>query len=272
MTFVGRQRELALLHAQLAAVRAGSGSPPGRAIIVAGRRRAGKSRLVQEFCETSGVASVVFQATHNRTSHAEMADFVDAIATSGLPEASLVAGLKPQDWNQALRTLAGQLPTDRPTIVVIDEVPWLTAGDKSFEGALQTVWDQHLGRKPVLLLLIGSDQSVMEGLTDHDRPFFGRAAPLRVDPLTPAEVQDLTELPPAAAIDAWLITGGFPVIATSWEPGETRRSFLARALADPLSPLLVSGELTLLGEFPRSTLARAVLEAIGTGERTFSLI
>ena len=98
------------------------------------------------------------------------------------------------------------------------------------------------------------------------------ASMLRIEPLNPAEVQDMTGLNAIDAIDAWLITGGFPQIAASWVKGESRISFLARSLSDPLSPLLVRAELTLLGEFSQSTQTRAVLEAIGAGERTFSLI
>ena len=269
MEFVGRDRDIAVLQAQLDGV---AQDRSGRAIIITGRRRVGKSRLVQQFCDTSEVDSVVFQATRGRNPGAERADFIDAVASSGLKGASLVRGVQPTDWNQALRQLASVLPDDRPVIVVIDEVPWLAKEDRSFEGALQTVWDRYLMSKPVLLLLIGSDQSVMESLSDHDRPFFGRASTLRIEPLNPAEVQDMTGLSAVDAIDAWLITGGFPQIAASWGKGESRESFLARSLSDPLSPLLVSAELTLLGEFSQSTQTRAVLEAVGSGERTFSLI
>ncbi len=272
MPFIGRKTDLQALNNQLQAVAKGRGTTRGRAVMVTGRRRVGKSRLAQQFCETASVASVVFQATSGRLAVSERADFIQAITESGLESASLVRDMRPEDWNQALRMLASVLPDDQPSIVVIDEVPWLIAGDNSFEGALQTEWDRHLSAKPVLLLLIGSDQSVMAGLQDHDRPFFGRAAVLRIQPLNPADVMDMIQCSPLDAIDAWLVTGGFPLIAASWQAGESRLDFLARSLANPLSPLLVSAELTLLGEFPRSVQARAVLEAVGTGETTFSRI
>ncbi|WP_205710950.1 DUF234 domain-containing protein [Isoptericola sp. BMS4] len=237
---------------------------------MSGRRRVGKSRLVQEFCDRSGLPAVIFQATRGRAPGSERAEFLATVTQSGLPQAGLVAGLQASDWNQALRALAIALPDDTPAVVVLDEIPWLTERAADFEGALQTVWDQHLAHKPVLLLLVGSDTSVMEQLQEHGRPFFGRATPLRVEPLHVADVQDATGLDPAAAVDALLVTGGFPEIVRSWPRGMTLRDFLRTSFADPLSPLLVSGELTLLGEFPESTQARAVLEAIGTGERTFT--
>jgi uncharacterized protein len=168
--------------------------------------------------------------------------------------------------------LALAVPDDVPSIVVIDEVPWLVEQDPEFEGALQTVWDRHLSSKPLLLLLVGSDTSVMEALQSYGRPFFGRAAKMTVHPLNLADVRAMTGLDAAEAVDAQLITGGFPEIVQSWRPGMGRGDFLRASVANPLSPLLVAGELSLLGEFPEASHSRAVLEAVGNGERTFSAI
>ncbi|MCM2575953.1 ATP-binding protein [Streptomyces meridianus] len=272
MEFRGRTGDLGLLAGQYRTVADGTGSTRGRAVIMTGRRRVGKSRLVQEFCDRSGAPYVVFQATRGRSPVTERADFAATLAHSALPGAELVAGFQAQDWNQALRALALALPDDTPSIAVIDEVPWLVEQDREFEGALQTVWDRHLSAKPVLLLLVGSDLSVMEALQSYGRPFFGRAATMTVQPLNLADVQAMTELDAAAAVDARLITGGFPEIVQSWQPGTTRTDFLEAAMATPLSPLLVAGELSLLGEFPAAAHSRAVLEAVGAGERTFSAI
>lgn len=270
--FAGRGRDLELLNGLLQEVAAGMGTTRGRAVIVTGRRRVGKSRLVQEFCDRSGRASVTFQATRGRHAVSERADFVAAIARSELRDSDNIVGMQPDDWNAALRALALALPDDHPSIVVIDEVPWLIEQDTEFEGALQTVWDRHLSAKPVLLLLVGSDLSVMEALQTYGRPFFGRAARMTVNPLNMADVHELTGLEPAETVDALLITGGFPEIVVTWRREETVMDYLRRELRNPLSALLVAGELSLLGEFPQPSRSRAVLEAIGSGERSFAAI
>ncbi|OIV39382.1 ATPase [Mangrovactinospora gilvigrisea] len=272
MEFQGRADDLQILQQQLRTIADGRGATRGRALTVTGRRRVGKSRLVQEFCDRSEVPYLVFQATRGRNPVTERADFLATVAQSDLPGAELVAGLQAGDWNQALRTLALAVPDDSPSIAVLDEVPWLIEQDTEFEGALQTVWDRHLSDKPVLLILVGSDQSVMQALQTYGRPFFGRAATMTINPLHLADVQDFTGLDAAEAIDALLITGGFPEVLSSWPHAMPSAQFLPQALSDPLSPLLVSGELSLLGEFPESSRARAVLEAVGSGERTFSTI
>jgi AAA+ ATPase superfamily predicted ATPase len=215
---------------------------------------------------------MVFQATRGRNPVAEREDFIGAQVQSSLPGAELVAGMRAADWNQALRTLSIAVPDDAPSIAVIDEVPWLVEQDSEFEGALQTVWDRFLSVKPVLLVLVGSDISVMEALQSYGRPFFGRASKMTVNPLHLADVQAMTGLDAADSVDALLITGGFPEVVQAWEPGMSREDYLSRSVANPLSPLLAAGELSLLGEFPEASLSRAVLEAVGSGERTFTAI
>ncbi len=270
--FQGRDNDLALLSRQLGVVRDATATTRGQAVIVTGRRRVGKSRLVQEFCDRSGEPYVVFQASRGRNPAAERADFMTSLAQSGLPGADLIAGAAGLDWNQTLRALAIAVPEQAPSIIVLDEVPWLVEQDREFEGALQTVWDRYLSAKPVLLLLVGSDLSMMQSLQEYGRPFHGRASRMLVRPLDPAGVQEMTGLTSAETIDAVLVTGGFPEIVQRWSPGMDRAAFLASQLADPLSPLLMAGELSLLGEVPDPSHSRSALEAIGTGERTFSTI
>ena len=266
--FTGRSLELRLLGEQLKLVEKGQ----AKAVVISGRRRIGKSRLAQEFCDRSGRPYLIFQATRGRNPRSERAALMEAIGRSDLGNRRLVEGVSVRDWNQALRTLAIAIPDDKPSILVIDEIPWLMEQDSEFEGALQTEWDQQLSRKPVLLLLIGSDLSVMESLQEHGRPFFGRAAYHVVRPLNVADVASMLGITAADAIDAFLVTGGFPEIVQSWEPGSHLNDFLRTSFANPLSPLLMAGRLSTMSEFPEPTLARATLEAIGSGERTFSTI
>ncbi|WP_100445826.1 ATP-binding protein [Glycomyces xiaoerkulensis] len=272
MEFRGRAADLGLLAGQLRAVEAGSGTTRGRAVVMTGRRRVGKSRLAQEFCDRSGRPHLVFQATRGRSPGAERAAFGKSLTASALPGLPEDAESRPADWNAALTLLAAAAPDDVPSIAVLDEIPWLMEQDKEFEGALQTVWDRHLSRKPILLILIGSDHGLMESLQSYERPFFGRAAKMNVRPLHLADVRELTGLPSAEAVDALLITGGLPEVVESWDSGMSRRDFLSEALSHPLTPLLASGELSLLGEFPEPSRSRAILRAVGTGERTFTAI
>lgn len=270
--FIGRRHQLRVLSETLASVGGAVGSArPGECILLRGRRRVGKSSLVEEFIRRSGVPSLFFTAAGG-SAEDELTELLDSVSHSTLPGRALFAEEAPQQWNAAFRLLAEALPDDRPSVVVIDEVPYLMDRVDAFEGMLQRAWDRLLSRKPVLLLLIGSDLSMMEALNDYDRPFHQRGREMVLGPLNPADLAEMLGLEPAEAFDAALVTGGLPLICRDWPHGGSLWDFLEASLANPISALLVSAERSLGAEFPPQAMSREVLKAIGAGERTFTNI
>lgn len=267
-TFVGRRRQLALLERELAEVRS---SGRGRFVLLRGRRRVGKSRLVTEFLAREQPPSVFFAAT-SAPPDRELTRFADAVERSTLPVASMIRrGTAFTSWEAALSAVAMSGDGDA-CVVVLDELPYLVDGRPDVEAQLQHVWDQVLEHHPVLLVAIGSDLAMMSALTGYGRPLFGRPTrEIVLGPLTVAELADLLDLAPAEAMEAMLVVGGFPLVAQSWVPGLGRREFLQQALADPTSALIVTGERALAAEFPDPA-GRAALSAVGAGETTFTTI
>ncbi|HSK95579.1 MAG TPA: ATP-binding protein [Euzebyales bacterium] len=266
MEFIGRKRELGVLNDELGAVER---SGAGRFVLVRGRRRVGKSRLIEEFVGGAGKPHVFFTATAGRVPSAELRSFASAVAASGLevPAGDVVPGT----WDAALAMTTSA--ADRPYVVVVDEFPFLVRGSSEVEGAVQNVWDRVLSRHPVLLILVGSDFAVMEGLTSYERPLYGRPTRvLRVDPLNPAEVAELLDAPAVEALDDYLVVGGFPELVRSRADARRLEQYLADQLSDPTSPLLVAGERGLSAQFPADTPARQVLRAIGSDASAFGRI
>lgn len=271
--FIGRRTELGLLEDLLEPVATGGrGGRPGRAVLIRGRRRVGKSRLVEEFLEQAGLPHVFFTAVGGSREE-DLAGFTTEVAASSLPDASRFADFTaPQTWDAALSLLASALPPDTPSVVVLDEMPYLVREDPTFEGALQKAFDRTLSKLPVLLILIGSDVAMMEKLNTYGRPLYQRGTEMVVPPLTPHDVATMLDLPPADAFDAYLITGGLPLLLEEWPHGAGLWDYLQQSLSRPTSALLVSGERSLAAEFPTEAQARTVLGSIGHGERTFTLI
>jgi AAA+ ATPase superfamily predicted ATPase len=232
-----------------------------------GRRRVGKSRLVDELTQRAGCPSLFYTATQSDPVD-EVGRFVDAAGRSDLPAAADVrAGLRAETWESALELAARDASAEQPSIIVIDEFPYLVDKDPSIESVLQAVWDRQLQRAPVLLVLIGSDRAVMDALSEHGRPLYDRPREMIVEPLSPAEVGSLLGLPAAEALDAYLVIGGFPVLALEWGAGRSREEYLAEALTDPTSFMVISAERALAAEFQQEAHARAVLGAIGADAR-----
>lgn len=214
----------------------------------------------------------VFFTAAGGSAAADRTEFAREIVASDLPDRHLFDGVQLDSWDAAFRLLAAVLPQDGPSIVVLDEIPYLTAADPDLEGVLQRAWDRLLSRRPVLLLLIGSDLSMMTSLNEYGRPFHQRGTPMVLAPLNPADLASMLDLTAPDAVDSHLITGGLPLICADWPAGASRREFLRTSLAAPTSALVVSAELSLAAEFPAETSARTVLTAIGSGERTFTAI
>lgn len=270
MPFVGRRRELDRLRQELARV---TDSGQGRLLVLRGRRQVGKSTLLEHFISTVDAPGLLVPAAAGRPPADEIADFTAALAASDLDAAGVAEGTHFATWEAALRATA--VATTRATVLVLDEFPYLLAGDPTVEGQLQRVWDRYLSRAPVLLVLLGSDLSVMEMLSSYDRPLYGRAAEMVLDPLTGSDVAQLLDLNAPAAFDAMVVTGGLPRLVAEWRDtrsGPDALSFVRTQFQDSTSPLVVLGERALTAEFPATTRARDVLTTIGSGENTFGRI
>jgi uncharacterized protein len=264
--FNGRFEELKALDGLLDEVRRRG---QGVMVAVRGRRQVGKSRLVEEFCRRSEVPSLTYAAVRRQRADESLNEFSE-LAQQFTSAAAHAAADGFRSWAQALEATSAD--HDSPLIIVIDEFPWLIEADATIEGRLQRSWDMVLSRRPVLVILVGSDLAMMEALTNHDRPLYDRVRPMHVRPLDPSAVADITGASSTDAIEIMAITGGFPNVVVRWRDDDTVASFLRRELSDPLSALIVSGERSVAAEFPDEAYARPVLDAIGHGEREFTAI
>jgi AAA+ ATPase superfamily predicted ATPase len=269
--FIGRDAEMRELDAIFETVGAERRQQQGAAVLLRGRRRIGKSSLVTEFIRRSGAPSLYCQASRGLPPAESLARLMRAVAASGLPGAGLAGRVAPASLSDALEIVASVLPDDRRSVVVLDEVPWLLEGLAGGAGDLQHSWDRVLSAKPVLLMLLGSDLAMMEELGRYDQPFHGRATELVLGPFHPRDVAMMTGLDGMDAFDAYLITGGQPLVAEDWRAGENPHDYVARSFTRSSSPLVISGSMVLDAEFPPDGQARAVLGAIGgRGERTYT--
>ena len=240
-------------------------------MLVRGRRQVGKSRRVEEFIGRGGAPSVFFTATKGREAAAELNEFTHLLHHPSIDGGRALADTMFGSWDAALSALARTV--DEPTVVVIDEVPYLFAGAADVEGAFQKAWDRSLKNSPVLLIVIGSDLAIMEALTEYGRPLYGRPTrEIDLRPLSPHAVAALTGLSPVDAFDAFVVTGGFPNLVNRWRHGQTLKQFLASQLATSTEVLSIVGERMMSAEFPIDSQARLVLTAIGSGAPTFTTI
>lgn len=260
--FVGRQREIASL-ARFAGSRA-DGPSLG---VVFGRRRVGKSALLDRAVRRSG--GIMHQALRGTPEQA-LRDLARTIADrTGGPRPAL------DDWPSAVDALF-DLAGDGPLLCVLDEYPYLLEASPELDSVLQRAFD----RTPEALRLVvcGSALGAMRRLLDGTAPLRGRASlelDLRAfDPLTARTLHGATD--PALAFRLHAIVGGVAAYARSMVGNDMPDDLadLDRWVLDhpfnPASPLFREAEV-LLGQDPTTSAARrpnahhAVLAAVASG-------
>jgi uncharacterized protein len=266
-SFFGRTHELDLLNGWLKQATA-SGS--GRLIGMRGRRQVGKSRLAQHFAAGSAVPYGMVAGLQGTPVGIQMRRAVETLRSSTRPLTGLDAftTVVPKDWYDLLARM-GHALRGGPAILVIDEFPWAVQACGGLDGLLQSLWDSDLSKLPVLVILIGSDEAMMDRLFEHDRALFGRLDDqLVVQPFNPAETALALggDRSPLDVFDAQLVTGGFPELIAHASRFSDVAALVEDAVSRPHTLLADVAQINLAGELTGSSSARLVLEAIGADE------
>jgi uncharacterized protein len=162
--FIGRDVEMNRLR-QLTKKRSAS------LIIVKGRRRIGKSRLLQEFGkEMERTVMLSGLAPANDTTAASQ-----RIEFSRQLERELgIKGVATHDWGDLFWHLSKAVETGQ-VLIVFDEITWMGSCDPSFLGKLKNAWDLYFSRNSQLILaLSGSLSAWIEENILSSTGFFGR--------------------------------------------------------------------------------------------------
>lgn len=140
--FKGRARELASLRSIFSA-------KGGALIVLSGRRRVGKSRLLEEALRE--MPSVLFQATRV-TSAINLGDFKAAI-TRAMGSDPLLESIG--NWEGVFVYLAKIAEDRHPGLVVcLDEFPHITDNDPALPSILQRFWDSREAERGAMKIVL----------------------------------------------------------------------------------------------------------------------
>lgn len=279
MTFVNRERELSELEAWWQ-------RPEGRIGLVWGRRRVGKTALLQRFAE--GRPAVFHTATGRpasdelRTLSMSAARQVEARAGGftfpitfpvEMPRFRDLADRPFADWIDALETFAAA-GVRGPFLLVIDEFPELVRVDPSLPSTLRAVWDRIRGTTQLRILLCGSAVRTMQAIQEERSPLYGRLdLSLLLHPFKPHEAAlMLPRLSPSDRAVVWGLVGGTPLYLEWWDQSKTIRENLLELVARPAGRLLIEGQNVLATEAEAGDLRRQVLYAIARGRNRYEEI
>lgn len=206
--FVGRSRELEVLDNLW-------DSPQARLLILYGRRRVGKTRLLSHWLQQHPDSGLYWVA-EPASALTQLRSFSQALMSFRNPDVEISPEFSYASWELAFSELAA-LAKDRRIAMFIDEVTYLIDVDPEFVGTLQKVWDGWLSKSNLMLALAGSQMGLMrKHLLDYQAPLYGRlTAQIDLPSLPPGTIKEyFPDYSPAERIMLYAMWGGVPAY---WE-------------------------------------------------------
>jgi AAA+ ATPase superfamily predicted ATPase len=253
--FIGRQRELAVLQ-ELA------DSQKPELFVLYGRRRVGKTELLQQLCK--GRRAAYFLAAQVRDKDNLRAFRKVLEEALGDP---LIGSVEFPDWTAALTYAAERAGTER-LVLVLDEFPYLCEANPGLPSLIQRFWDLRGKRSSLMLVLCGSQVSFMEKEVLAERsPLFGRrTGQRRLVPLAPSEALGFFRAwKREQALLAYGIVGGMPAYLGRLDERVTLEENLLREVLRPEGYLFDEVHYLLHTELTNPSTYNSILAAVARG-------
>lgn len=266
MNFIGRKEELASLS-QVASLQSAS------LVVVRGRRRIGKSRLIAEFAQRSGRPFYKFVGLapgYGITAEVQRNEFMRQFSEQfDMPKIQL------DDWGDIF-TLLAKIIQQQQVIVLFDEISWMAQQDATFLAKLKTSWDEQLSKNPKLMLILcGSISTWIEKNIISSTGYLGR----------PTRILDLEPLPLVMCNEFWgaqkthlsafeklkmlSVTGGVPRYLELININLSAQANIQQLCFDRSSPLIKEFQHVFADIFgSRSELYRHIVTALLDGSKT----
>jgi len=261
--FIGRRYELERLSALWR-------KATSSLVVVSGRRRIGKSTLVEFFAERSNCRFIEIEGLppdETMTNARQIAHFCERLAA--------VTHLKPAKadcWAQAFDALDRAVGKTK-TVVFLDEISWMGGYDPGFAGFLKNAWDTQLSKHPhLIVVLAGSVSAWIQQNILKSKGFVGRISlGLRLPELNLAECRRFwgeksDRIAPRDFADILSVTGGIPKYLQEIDPSLSADENVRQLLFTPEGALFGDFDAIFSDVFgPGSAAKRRLLEALADG-------
>ena len=253
--FIGRKKELGKLDE----IYRGEGT---RLVVITGRRRVGKTRLVTEFAEDKDHIRIQFEKRQVKYNLAKLNGVIGKKAGIPTPNFSDLV-----DSFEYIRSMGVKL-------VILDEFSYLIRYSDAL-AQFQTILDEVLSDSSIMLVVLGSSFSIMKrGMIEYGSPLYGRSeGMINLQPLDLGEIGEwFGHLDARDLVTLYACTGGVPrYLELVPEKGDIREN-IEELFFDPNSFLFREAKELLEEEFDDPSTYYAILEAISRGATRVSRI
>ncbi|MCD8124414.1 MAG: ATP-binding protein [Lachnospiraceae bacterium] len=231
-------------------------------IVIYGRRRVGKTALINEFCKNK--PTIYFSAL-NASSRENLEALSKAIFTYKNPDSTSYPTYN--SYDDALTEITG-LSSQKRLVFIIDEYPYLARAEKSISSRLQHIIDLTWQNSQLYLILCGSSMSFMKyQVLGYESPLYGRrTAQFKISGLDYREMKIFhPEFPLEDQALLYGITGAIPHYINKLEVTDNLDQALIENLFDPSGYLFEEPENLLKQELREPALYNSIISAIAGG-------
>ena len=231
-------------------------------VIIYGRRRVGKTALINEFVKDK---PVIFFPALKSNAKGNLAALSKAIY-SYLHPGTIEAPVFPS-FDTAFAEIT-RIASEQRVVFVIDELPYLVKAEASITSMLQHLLDHDWSETKLYLILCGSSMSFMEKkILSEKSPLFGRrTAQFRIEPLSYLDAARFhPELSPEENALIYGITGGVPHYINKLDVRGSIKDALLDNFFDTSAYLFEEPENLLKQELREPAIYNSVITAIADG-------
>ncbi|MCD8348952.1 MAG: ATP-binding protein [Lachnospiraceae bacterium] len=229
-------------------------------LVMYGRRRVGKTTILQEF---SARHDVIFYSAQEKNDSLNLQDFSGTIQRYF--DRQILAPFL--SWEDAFSYISRRTGEEK-TVLIIDEFPFMAGPNPSVKSILQHEIDHFWKDMNILLILCGSSVSFMvNDVMGYESPLYGRAtATLEV---LPFDYLDAARFFPKYSFEdqliAYGILGGIPRYLNAFSPEYTIQENLEREVVRNGAFLYDEPMLLLRMELREPGVYNSILEVIARG-------
>ncbi len=252
--FFGRKKELSKLN-QLYR------SDQFEFVVLYGRRRVGKTALINEFCKDKDTIYFTGTETSEKQNLENLSKCIFEQINVFESDASFVS------FQAAFEQIFKIAKTKR-IVFVMDEYPYAAHVSKGLSSVLQILIDKNEKTSKLMLILCGSSLSYMEKeVMSYKAPLYGRrTAQFKLQPFEFDEVcRCFPGYPPEDKALVYGLVGGTPHYLLQFKPERSIEENTKETFLNPMSFLYEEPENLLKQELREPAIYNAVLTAVANG-------